>query len=239
METPRVDCGGGADRRGAVAVSALTVLRQWQRRAWLVLLIGACLILACRPVVAATAATVRIPEASVRYRLQLERAAGEQWGLQAPVARLAAQLHQESAWNPRARSPYAQGLAQFTPATARWLPSVCPAVGAPDPWSPTWSMRAVACFDAWLYRRAPGATPCDRWAMTLSAYNGGEGARDREIRLAYHARDEPPVWFDQVARFKSRSDAAWRENREYVRHILLVLEPVYLAADWPGTRVCP
>lgn len=207
----------------------------WRRRALLALLGGACLVLASRTSFAAD--TVRIPAESVRYRLQLERAAGAQWGLDAPVARIAAQLQQESGWDPRAESIYAQGLAQFTPKTAAWLPSVCPQVGAPDPWDVQWSVRAVVCYDAWLHARARGATACDRWAMTLSAYNGGELARDREVALAQRAH-EPPVWFGLTERVRSRSEAAWRENRGYVRRILLVLEPAYLAADWPGTRVC-
>lgn len=188
---------------------------------------------------AATAAEVHIPDASVRYRVQLERAAGAQFGMQAPVARIAAQIHQESAWRTTARSKYAQGLSQFTPTTAAWLPQVCPEVGPADPWDAGWSMRAVVCYDAWLHDRARGATPCDRWAMTLSAYNGGESARDREIRMAYEARDDPRQWFGQVERQRSRSAAAWQENRDYVRRILLRLEPAYLAEGWPGTRVCP
>lgn len=187
----------------------------------------------------AHAAKVKIPPESVRYRLQVERAAGEQFGLDASAARLAAQLHQESSWRADARSPYAEGLAQFTPATAHWLPQVCPSVGTPDPWDAGWSIRAAACYDAWLYHRAEGATPCDRWAMTLSAYNGGEAARDRESRLAYEARDDPARWFGQVDQYRSRSAAAWRENRNYVRRILLTLEPAYLAAGWPGQAVCP
>lgn len=182
---------------------------------------------------------VKIPADSVPYRLQVERAAGEQFGLGAPAARLAAQLHQESGWRADARSPYAQGLAQFAPATAAWLPQVCPSVGRPDPWDAGWSIRAAACYDAWLYHRAQGATPCDRWAMTLSAYNGGEAARDRESRLAYEARDDPARWFGQVELQRSRGVAAWQENRTYVRRILLTLEPAYLAAGWPGQEVCP
>ncbi|MGB3749436.1 MAG: transglycosylase SLT domain-containing protein [Rhodanobacter sp.] len=181
---------------------------------------------------------VHIPDASVRYRLQLERAAGAQWGLDAPVARVAAQIHQESAWNPSAASAYAQGLSQFTPATAAWLPTVCPSVGAADPWDAGWSIRAAICYDAWLLDRAPGATPCDRWAMTLSAYNGGEGARDRERRLATAAHTNAAVWFGAVDAQRSRSAANWRENRHYVRRILLVLEPAYIAAGWPGSAVC-
>lgn len=251
MEAARIDRRRGADRRVDAAVIWLMGLclvlmlllwvaaaRKPQQLRWLLLmmLVYACM-LACCP--ASAADGVRIPAESVRYRMQLQRAAGERWGLDAPVARVAAQLQQESGWDPSARSIYAQGLAQFMPTTAEWLPSICPSIGKPDPWDPDWSIRAVVCYDGWLFDRAPGATPCDRWAMTLSAYNGGEGARDREIRLAYHARDEPPVWFGLVARVQSRSAVAWHENREYVRRILLVLEPAYLAADWPGTRVCP
>ncbi|MGN6229169.1 MAG: transglycosylase SLT domain-containing protein [Dyella sp.] len=187
----------------------------------------------------AHATEVKIPADSVRYRLQVERAAGEQFGLSAPAARLAAQLHQESGWRTDARSAYAQGLAQFAPATAAWLPQVCPSVGKPDPWDAGWSIRAAACYDAWLYHRAQGATDCDRWAMTLSAYNGGEAARDRESRLAYEARDDPARWFGQVEQQRSRGVAAWQENRTYVRRILLTLEPAYLAAGWPGQEVCP
>jgi len=228
MEAARVDRGGGIDRRGVAAVT--------QHRNLTAFCIGMLLAVAAH---LCHAQQVRIPTDSVRYRMQLERAAGERWGLNAPTARIAAQIQQESGWNPSARSIYAQGLSQFTPSTAHWLPTICPQIGAPDPWDADWTIRAVVCYDGWLHDRAPGATPCDRWALTLSAYNGGEGARDREIALAYHARDEPPVWFSQVARFKSRSDAAWRENRDYVRRILLVLEPAYLAADWPGSRVCP
>ncbi|URX63269.1 transglycosylase SLT domain-containing protein [Luteibacter anthropi] len=190
-------------------------------------------------VFAADTPTVRIPADSVRYRLQLERAAGERFGIDAPVATLAGQLHQESGWNPLARSPYAQGLAQFTPPTAAWIPQICPGLDHPDPWDASWSIRAVACYDQWLFKRAPGATACDRWAMTLSAYNGGEAARDRERRMAHEARDDPVRWFGQVDRYRSRGSGAWQENRTYVRRILLTLEPAYLAAGWPGKVTCP
>lgn len=184
------------------------------------------------------ALTVRIPATSLQYRHALEQSAGERFGLNAPVARLAAQLQQESGWNPKARSPYAEGLAQFTPPTAQWLPEICPSIGAPDPWDPGWSIRAQTCYDAWLYSRAPGDGDCARWAMTLSAYNGGEAARDRERTLAERAGADPGLWFHQVADFRSRSMPAWRENRQYVWRILTVLEPAYIAAGWPGTAAC-
>jgi len=66
-------------------------------------------------------ARVAIPDASALYRHRVEQVAADVWGVDASPARLAAQLHQESAWRPRAQSPGvgAQGLAQFMPATAR------------------------------------------------------------------------------------------------------------------------
>jgi len=181
---------------------------------------------------------VRIPATSLQYRMTLQQAAGERFGLDAPVARLAAQLQQESGWNPKAESPYAQGLAQFTPPTAAWLPQICPRIGPPDPWDAGWSIRAQTCYDAWLYARAPGSGDCARWAMTLSAYNGGETARDRERVLADRAGADPDVWFHETASFRARGKSAWRENRDYVRRILLVLEPAYIDAGWPGKAAC-
>ena len=190
-------------------------------------------------------ATPRIPEASLQYRRALEQAAGERWGLDAPVARLGAQIQTESAWNPRARSPDAEGLAQFTPATARWLPQICPHVGRPDPWDAYWSIRALTCYDHALYadmrpRRSAVLNPCSAWAFALSAYNGGEGWLARDRRLAAARGLDPDRWFGSVATVNAgRSASAWRENRSYPRGILLRLEPAYLAAGWPGRAACP
>lgn len=187
----------------------------------------------------AASPTIRIPEASALYRLQLEREAASQFGLSAPVAMIAAQIHQESRWRPTAKSKYAQGLAQFTPPTARWLPHVCPEIGAPDPWDPTWSLRAIVCYDAWLHARAPrSANGCERWAMALSSYNGGEVMLRRERKLAASVGSDPSRWFDHVERARVRAQWAWDENRGYVRRILRVLEPAYIAAGWPGSATC-
>lgn len=210
----------------------------------------------------ADAAEVQIPEASAGYRLQVQRAAGEYFGLDAPVARLAAQIHQESAWRPTAASKYAQGLAQFTPATAAWLPDVCPELGGFDPWNPNQSVRAMACYDAWLYGRIkpfqwgsmsrsidtngaanafklkPGTvTECSRWHFTLRAYNGGEGWINRERRAAAAAGWNPNR-ADEVAHTRLRAKWAHEENTGYPHRILYRLEPAYLRAGWPGQAVC-
>lgn len=179
-----------------------------------------------------------IPTYSLRYRAAVERAAGAQFGLDAPVARIAAQIHAESGWRPKAASAYAQGLAQFTPETAKWLPSVCPEVGEPDPWDAAWSIRAVACYDHYLYTRVGGTTECDQWAFTLSSYNGGLEwlRRDQQRASAYGA--DPARWFSSVELRSARSAAARAENRDYVRRILLDLEPIYIDAGWAGVAVC-
>lgn len=194
------------------------------------------------PVVAAAkvhSVKVRIPQASALYQLQLEREAASRFGLEAPVALIAAQIHAESTWRITAQSPYAQGLAQFTPPTARWLPEVCPEVGAPDPWDANWSIRAIVCYDAWLHaRNAAGRDNCERWAFALSSYNGGEVMLRREQRLAEKGKADPTRWFENTERFRARAKWAWDENRTYVVRILKVLEPAYRGAGWPGSATC-
>lgn len=193
------------------------------------------------PAHAADTRPVRVPEVSPAMRLQIERDSARYFGLRAQPARMAAQIHQESAWNPRAASPYAQGLTQFTPATARWLPDVCPEVGPPDVWSPRWSIAAQHCYMAWLYNRVRpmrGALgDCDRWAYALRAYNGGEGWLQRERALAARAGRNADAW-REVEGFRSRARWAHTENIEYPQRILLRIEPAYLAAGWPGGPAC-
>ena len=61
----------------------------------------------------------QIPSAANRWRADLTRAAHAQWGLDAPIAALAAQIHQESHWKSNAVSRVgAIGMAQFMPGTA-------------------------------------------------------------------------------------------------------------------------
>jgi soluble lytic murein transglycosylase-like protein len=182
---------------------------------------------------------VRIPDLSVVYRLKLEREAAAVFGLDAPVARLAAQVHQESRWDATAKSPYAVGLMQFTPATAEWLAVVYPECAPADPLDPDWSLRCGIRYDAYLYERNGGADACARWAFTLSDYNGGAKWRRRDQALAAKAGAAHDRWFGAVENHRSRGVAAHEENRGYVRRILTVLEPAYIAAGWPGVPACP
>lgn len=180
-----------------------------------------------------------IPEVPPLYRLMVEREAADVWGIHAPTARIAAQIHAESLWRPRAASKYAHGMAQFTPATAQWIADKFPdKLRGFDPWDPAQAVRAMVIYDHWLTGRNPGATECDTWAFGLSAYNGGEGWLRRDRRLAEAAGNDASVWFGNVEQHTARAGWARRENRTYVSRILLSLEPAYHAAGWSGAPVC-
>lgn len=182
-----------------------------------------------------------VPQAAEQHRRTLVRAAHAGWGLKAPIATLAGQVHQESAWRVEARSPVgAQGLAQFMPATADWMAELYPrSLGPAQPYNPGWALRAMVAYDLWLYaRNQAAASECDRWAFVLSGYNGGQGWVNRDRRLASAKGADQLAWFDSVERHNAgRSTANFRENRHYPRAILLRWEPLYAAAGW-GPGVC-
>ncbi|MFP1740036.1 transglycosylase SLT domain-containing protein [Lonsdalea quercina] len=172
----------------------------------------------------------KAPAAAQRYRSELIRSARMEWGLSAPVADFAAQLHQESGWNPQAVSPVgAQGLAQFMPATAEWFSGIMPELNTNQPFNPGWAIRALTQYDHWLWERLRGANPCERMAMTLSAYNGGLGWVQRDRRLAETRGLNGQRWFSHVENVNAgRSAANFRENRHYPQRILKELAPRYL-----------
>lgn len=182
-----------------------------------------------------------VPAAANQYKRVLYREAQSHWGLDAPIARFASQIHQESMWRPTAKSRFASGLAQFTPSTAGWISEKYPdLLGGNTPLSPVWAIRALVIYDRFLYRRAGSAeTSCAQWAFTLSAYNGGEGWRRRDQRICASVEEcNPGLWFDNVELYSNRAKWAIKENRGYPRNILLKWEPMYIAAGWRGEAVC-
>ena len=186
-----------------------------------------------------------IPRAAHSYRADLTRQARQVWGLDAPVATFAAQIHTESRWQKDAVSPVgARGLTQFMPATEAWINAAYRWRDG-DAMNPTWAIRALVTYDLWLWDRIRAADDCQRMAMVLSSYNGGLGWLQRDQRMAREASGKGPGsadlhmrWFDGVERFNSgRSPSAIRENRAYPRLILHVREPLYQAAGW-GSGSC-
>lgn len=185
-------------------------------------------------------AQAAIPAAAEQYRRELTRIAHAEWGLDAPVATFAAQVHQESHWKFNARSTAgAQGLGQVMPSTATWLAQLFPkTLGKVEPYNPTWSLMALVSYDRWLADRVKAHNACERAAMVLSSYNGGLGWLIKDRKLASAKGADPLAWFGSVERFNAgRSAAAFSENRGYPRLILKRFEPEYIAAGW-GLGVC-
>jgi soluble lytic murein transglycosylase-like protein len=150
---------------------------------WFALIIA---LLICTP--AKASPVDQTPTAAKPYKLTLKREAQRVWGLTAPVPVFAAQIHQESRWRPDATSPVgAVGLAQFMPATAKWIGQVDPglAQGVAMSRNPTWAIRALVTYDHWLYQRIKADTECQRMAYALSAYNGGLGWVYKRQRLSH------------------------------------------------------
>ena len=217
-----------------ILVQALCCCARWILRGFL-LFIGFYLASLWLPI-SAKAAEVTIPRAAQQYRATLVRAAHATWGLDAPVAVFAAQVHTESWWrNDTVSHVGAQGLAQVMPATARWLPSVAPETGKPAPFNPGWSLRAL---DKWLWDRVAGHSDFERMAFTLSAYNGGLGWVNRDRKKARALGVDDRRWFGAVENVNAgRSKAAFRENRNYPRLILEERQYAYIKAGWgPGVE---
>ncbi|CAI2420059.1 transglycosylase SLT domain-containing protein [Serratia liquefaciens] len=181
-----------------------------------------------------------LPADARQYQRELTRNARVVWGLDAPVATFAAQIHQESTWRTNAKSPVgALGLAQFMPATSGWIAGIYPkTLGDNQPLNPAWAMRALVTYDRWHYDRITAATECDRWAYVLSAYNGGLGWVQRDRKLAASRGLEPGRYWKVVENVNAgRSSANFRENRGYPVRIIYSWQPLYERAGW-GSGVC-
>ena len=175
-------------------------------------------------------AHAQVPQAAQQYRPLLTRTAHAVWGLNAPVAVFAAQLHQESAWRPGAVSHVgAQGLAQFMPATTQWIASLDPRLASQQPFNPAWALRALVTYDLWLYERAPARyTAHDRMWVALRSYNGGLGHWQKEAAatgLQRPAREQ----VDAACGKARRAVVHCRENLGYPQRILIDLQPRYLS----------
>ena len=181
--------------------------------AWLLIVFS---ILAC----CAANCQGQIPLRAYRYRGDLRREAALVWNTDDRSV-FAAQIHAESAWRPEARSIYARGLAQFTPATEQdmnaWYPELR---DLGDALSPRWAIRALLLYDLRLWQRFTGwQTEDDRWAATLHGYNAGPGWLVKERAASCDRTRYQPVCL--------RRPEACRETAHYVRRILRELRPLY------------
>ncbi|MGK5643154.1 lytic transglycosylase domain-containing protein, partial [Streptomyces sp. URMC 126] len=104
------------------------------------------------------------------------RALVQKWGNHCPAitpALLAAQLYQESGWNPRARSPAnALGIAQFIPGTWATHGLDGDGDGDRDVFDPQDAIPSAASYDCTQARYVKDV-PGDPTANMLAAYNAG------------------------------------------------------------------
>lgn len=191
------------------------------------------------PVASKADARLQLPDEARRYQGLMIRTARAVWGMDAPVATFAAQVHQESGWRANAISHVgAQGLAQFMPATADWAGRNWSTLADPNPYNPAWALRALVSYDQWLYQRAPERySLCDRMWVALRGYNGGLGHWQAEARASgLQAPTRHQV--DAACGKAKRAALHCRENLDYPARILLRHEPRYEAAGW-GAGSCP
>ena len=175
-----------------------------------------------------------VPHDAQRYHGTLERESQRVWGLQAPVATFAGQVHQESHWNPAARSPVgALGLAQLMPSTSQWLGGLYGDLADRAPSNPTWALRAMVSYDRWLYERIRADNECERMAFTLSAYNGGLGW---VYKRQQHSAQSGLCFGATCTINPGITPAAQRENEGYPDLVLRRYEPLY--RGW-GLGSCP
>ena len=173
-------------------------------------------------------APAQVPE---QYRAQITREAQFRFGVPAPAPVIAAQVTQESAWNPNAKSRSgALGLLQFMPATAQWA-AAAGAFGAPDPLNPAWAIRAGVWYDRWLWDRIKADTDCDRWHFVLASYNGGLGYVYRRQKMS----PAPGKWASTGFINPGILPSNQHENETYSPRILIMHQPKF--APW-GRTIC-
>ena len=142
-------------------------------------------------------------------------------------AALAAQVMQESACRPLARSPVgALGLTQFTPPTIREMKVrhgiVC------DWRKPPCALEMQAAYMLQLYKAKTARemlTRCDRWATAAAAYNSGLGWQNRNRRATAKAGGNPRRYWGKHDGIQKYHDPRWadwaaKENTEYPHRII-------------------
>lgn len=206
------------------------------RRVLIDLVIAAWLVFLCAmtAMLAPSNVHAQVPQSALQHRALLVRTSHAVWGLDAPIAVFAAQVHQESGWRPDAVSRVgAAGMAQFMPATSRWIATVDRELASNQPFSPSWALRALVTYDLQLYKQAPANfTPRDRMWVALRAYNGGLGHWQAEARST-GLRQPTRTQVDAACGQARRAAVHCAENLGYPQRILIVLQPRY-AAWGPG-----
>lgn len=180
----------------------------------------------------------QVPPDAWKYRNEMLHSAWRIHGPGAPVATLAAQIHQESGWNCNVVSwAKAKGCAQFTDATAAGMARNHPEECAPvNQFNPGWSIRCrdLLLRDTKIKSLGSGLSECDIWAFKFRWYNGGPLV-EKDRRLAAASGVDPDDWQAVTPFNANRKPSAWKENTEYPLRIFR-LEPRY--AGWGRKLDC-
>ena len=128
---------------------------------------------------------------------------------------VAAQIYQESRFNPKARSPAgARGLLQVMPATAKEM-------GFKNFTTTEQGIAAGVKYLDHVRKQFPESLPVlDRMWFTLAAYNAGSGHVRDAIKLAKQQGLNPDRWFDNVEKamlLLSKKQYAAKARYGYVR----------------------
>jgi len=185
-------------------------------------------------------AQAQVPSDAWQHRNDMLHSAWRTHGPDAPVAMLAAQIHQESGWNCNAVSwAGAKGCAQFTDATAKGMATQFPQDCQPaNQFNEKWSWR---CRDLLMNQlktkpmTIASLSECDDWAFRLRGYNGSPRWTYRDRSLAEMAGDNPDNWVVVQPYNSGRKKSAWVENTEYPVRIFR-LEERY--TSWGRTLSC-
>ena len=232
QQQPVLDGVRQDDDRGSVEQGGRHWAAGHRKAAWAWLVCGAIAVGAFTS--ADDAVAQEVPRAAKAYQRDLTRAAHSVWGMDAPLSALAAQLQQESAYNPEAVSWVgARGLAQMMPATAAGLARQYPELAPVREFDPRWALLAQSRLMHDLYRASfPAASNCQAYAFATASYNQGPGWTKRQRAAAV----DSARYFDSAELVNPGKTAAnYRETHRYVRRILLTLEPKYVQAGFgPG-----
>jgi soluble lytic murein transglycosylase-like protein len=198
--------------------------------AWMAVVVRVVLIAAFALAMGLANATGNIPDVAYKYKIEHTQSARLIYGLNAPVAMLAAQVEQESGWRSEAVSPVgARGLTQFMPATARWWVTQDPGLYALAMYSPRWSLRAQVGYMHYLTQQLPaGLPPKAAHAYALASYNGGLGHTLARLK----ASPDRTNWLGTThVRLQRVSPPNQIENQEYAPRIFARMDK-YIKAGW-------
>ncbi|MFJ8746874.1 peptidoglycan DD-metalloendopeptidase family protein [Embleya sp. NPDC127516] len=152
------------------------------------------------------------------YRPHIEQAATKCPELN--PALLAAQLKQESAWDPRAVSNVgAQGLAQFMPGTWTTYGVDGNNDGRKDPFDPIDAIYSMANYDCVVLKEVAGI-PGDPIELMLAAYNAGPGAVRKYQGIPPYAQTQEYVRIIKATAAELAAAAASAETGEGMTAII-------------------